>query len=58
MSDGGNLIVDCKLERIADPAPLENALRKLPGVVETGLFVRLTDKVIIGDENGPETITS
>lgn len=58
LSDGGNLIVDCKLERVADPAALENALRRLPGVVETGLFVGLTDKVIIAGENGPETITS
>jgi len=57
LSDGGNLIVDCKLERIKDPAALENGLRKLPGVIETGLFVGIANKVIIAGENGPETIT-
>ena len=58
LSDGGNLIVDCKLHRIADPAALENALRQLPGIVETGLFVGLTHTVLIATENGTETITS
>ena len=58
LSDGGNLIVDCTLHRIADPAALENALRQLPGIVETGLFVGLTHPVLIATENGTETITS
>lgn len=52
ITDGGNLIVDCKLGRIEKPAALDKALNALPGVVETGLFCGMTDLAIFGDENG------
>lgn len=51
-SDGGNLIVDCALGRIEDPAGLDRTLKAIPGVVETGLFCGMADMVIFGDENG------
>ena len=54
-SDGGNLIIDCALQRIEDPAALHAALILIPGVVETGLFCGMTDLVIYGDEDGVST---
>jgi len=52
ISDGGNLIVDCQLERITAPAALDASLTIIPGVIETGLFCGITDVVIYGDEDG------
>ena len=49
---GGNLIVDCALERIAAPAALNDALCALPGVIETGLFCGMADLAVFGDETG------
>ena len=54
-TDGGNLIVDCSLGVIDDPAALESALVSIPGVIDCGLFCGLTDMVIYG--NGTETTT-
>ena len=54
-SDGGNLIIDCALKRIDDPAALDADLRNTPGVVETGLFCGIADLIIYGDENGVAT---
>ena len=51
-SDGGNLILDCDFGAVADPAPLDDALRRLVGVVETGFFLGRADLVLLADENG------
>lgn len=56
VTDGGNLILDCRLERIGDPARLEAALVAIPGVVETGLFIGLADMAIIASDSGVETL--
>lgn len=52
ISDGGNYIVDCRFERIEDPAKLECALNCIPGVVDNGLFVGLASLVIVASESG------
>jgi ribose 5-phosphate isomerase A len=52
VTDNGNFILDCPFPEIANPADLETALRSIPGVVECGLFVDLTDRVIIGKNDG------
>ncbi len=51
-TDGGNLIIDCRLGRIDDPAKLEQALAAIPGVLECGLFCGMADMVIYGDGDG------
>lgn len=56
-TDGGNLIIDCALGRIEDPASLEKALNAIPGVLECGLFCGMTDMIIYGDENGASVAT-
>ena len=50
LSDNGNAILDCGVQPIARPAELEAALRAIPGVVGTGLFLGMADVVLIGDE--------
>ncbi len=50
-TDGGNLIIDCKLGRIDNPPALEKALAAIPGVLESGLFCGMADMVIYGDED-------
>ncbi|MEE2690832.1 MAG: ribose-5-phosphate isomerase RpiA [Pseudomonadota bacterium] len=56
LSDGGNLILDCALGRIHEPARLEAALKAIPGVVETGLFLGMADLVILAGAAGIETL--
>ncbi len=54
MTDNGNLIYECRFERIEDPESLEIEIHLIPGVVESGLFIDLATKVIIGQENGTQ----
>jgi len=49
VSDNGNLILDCGVTAIADPAALEAAVRGIPGVIGTGLFVGMADRVLVWD---------
>jgi ribose 5-phosphate isomerase A len=49
VTDNGNNIIDCQIEPIADAARLENDIRKIPGVVGTGLFLGMADTVLVGD---------
>jgi ribose 5-phosphate isomerase A len=51
-TDAGNLIYDLTTGAIDDPAGLDQALRSIPGVVETGLFVGRADVVIVADAAG------
>ncbi len=50
LSDNGNTILDARLGPIADAPALEAALRAIPGVVGTGLFLGMADVVLVGDE--------
>lgn len=52
LSDSGNYIVDLATGPIAEPARLDQILRRLPGVVETGLFVTRADIVIVAAAGG------
>jgi len=55
-SDNGNIIVDCTLSapmRTAIAArQLERALLDIVGVVDTGLFLGMADRVIVGSTDG------
>jgi ribose 5-phosphate isomerase A len=52
VSDNKNYIIDCKFESIEAPKELEQKINNLPGVLENGLFLGLTNLVIIGSESG------
>ena len=54
-TEAGNMIVDVNIDRIDQPGDLEIALNKIPGIVETGLFVNRTDVLIIGTAQGVQT---
>ena len=49
VTDQGNLVVDVKFESIDDPATLEKTINNIPGVLENGLFVGVTDVVLVGE---------
>ena len=51
-TDHKHYILDCYFEKINDPAGLNAALHNIPGVVETGLFVNMATKIIVGYEDG------
>ncbi|MEB3351400.1 MAG: ribose-5-phosphate isomerase RpiA [Cyanobacteriota bacterium] len=50
VTDQGNLVLDVKFAGgIRDPLTLEKEINNLPGVLENGLFVDLTDQVLVGE---------
>jgi ribose 5-phosphate isomerase A len=49
VTDNGNHILDCRCGPIDDPAGLETAIRTIPGVVGTGLFLGMADTVLVGE---------
>jgi ribose 5-phosphate isomerase A len=52
ISDNGNLILDCGVKKIANPARLDRDLLAIPGVVGTGLFIAMSDLVLVAEESG------
>ncbi len=55
-TDGDHFIIDLKLNVIEDAIDLNEKLKKITGVVETGLFCGLTDIVIAGNPDGTVTL--
>ncbi len=51
VSDTFGVIMDLYLNEPVDINSLEHELKMIPGIVETGLFVKLADKVIVGYED-------
>nr|WP_317853502.1 ribose-5-phosphate isomerase RpiA [Neobacillus sp. Marseille-Q6967] len=56
ISNNGNYILDCEFHYISNPEELHNQLKLLLGLVETGLFIGMTDTVIIGCEGEVKVI--
>jgi ribose 5-phosphate isomerase A len=52
VTDNSNLILDCAVEPIVDPPALERAIRAIPGVLDTGLFLGTADTVLVADAKG------
>ena len=52
VTDQGHYIIDCALSQIEDAPRLNHQLNQLPGVVESGLFVDMTDLLITGSPDG------
>jgi ribose 5-phosphate isomerase A len=55
-TDGGNLIMDCAFAEIPDPSGLQDRLKSITGVVETGLFIGMATTVIAGTPDGIRTL--
>lgn len=49
ITDQGNMVIDVKFDTIDNPADLEKTLNNIPGVLENGIFVGVTDLVLIGE---------
>jgi ribose 5-phosphate isomerase A len=56
ITDNGNAILDTAFGEIADPAGLAVKVKMIPGVVESGFFVGLTDIVYVGSSGGVEKL--
>lgn len=56
ITDNGNAILDVYFGEIKDPAKLEVSVKMIPGVVETGFFIGLTDIAYIGTNATVERI--
>jgi len=49
VTDQGNLILDVLFnDGIKNPKDIERSINNIPGVLENGLFVDMTDKVLVG----------
>ena len=53
-TDENNVIIDVDILEIDDLQSLEIKLLKVPGIVETGLFLDTTSMIIVGKDGGPE----
>jgi ribose 5-phosphate isomerase A len=51
-TDDGNFILDCRFGGIDDPAALEQAIKSLPAVIDSGLFVGLTGGLVVAGPDG------
>ena len=49
ITDQGNMVIDVKFDKIEQPAELEKTLNNIPGVLENGLFIGVTDLILVGE---------
>jgi ribose 5-phosphate isomerase A len=49
VTDNGNLLLDCRVGPMKAPHTVEAAVRAIPGVVGTGLFLDLQPTVFVWD---------
>ena len=56
ITDSGNVLLDCAFGRIDNPEALDEALKRVPGVVENGLFLGIADAAIIAGPDGVSLI--
>jgi ribose 5-phosphate isomerase A len=52
ITDQGNMVLDVTFAGIDDPKTLEMQINNIPGVLENGLFVGITDVVLVGEQQG------
>ena len=53
-TDSGNLVFDLHIREINDPVKLNEELKLINGIVETGLFINIADIVVVGRNNSTE----
>ncbi len=52
ISDNGNLIADVYFRSLRRPEIVEEKLKKIPGIIETGLFLEMCDVAYVGRKDG------
>lgn len=56
-TDNQNLILDTDFGPIDDPARLDAQIRRIPGVVDTGIFLDMADVVLVGELDAVRELT-
>ena len=51
-TDNGNIILDCQVDGVDDPAALAQAMSSVVGVVETGLFIGMAETALVARPGG------
>ena len=51
-TENGNVILDCDFGIITDPDSLTRRIKQIPGVMESGIFLRKPDTIYRADSNG------
>jgi len=57
VTDNGNFILDCRIRPLDRPQELDAALRSIPGVVGTGLFLGMASVILVGHADSVEVRT-
>lgn len=52
ITDGGHYTLDCHFDEIADPKSLEEEIKRIPGALESGLFVGLAKAAVVAGGSG------
>ena len=52
LTDEGHYILDCVIPDDADPDALDRNLKRIPGVVEHGLFLAMAERALLGRPDG------
>jgi ribose 5-phosphate isomerase A len=52
ITDNGNLIIDAYYRNLRRPDIIDDKLRDIPGVIETGLFLQMCDTAYVGRKDG------
>jgi ribose 5-phosphate isomerase A len=52
ITDNGNFVIDVDFGPVKDAHVVDGQLRSIPGLVETGFFLDLTDRVYVGLRDG------
>ncbi|XP_066575953.1 ribose-5-phosphate isomerase [Amia ocellicauda] len=55
VTDNSNFILDWKFEKVQNWKEVNTAIKMIPGVVETGLFISMAERVYFGMEDGTVT---
>lgn len=56
VTDNGNYIVDVLIKKTTDRRELNGILKSIPGVIETGLFLNMCRRIIVGTDAGVKII--
>lgn len=52
ITDNGNLIIDVHFRSLRRPEIIHEKLKRIPGVIETGLFLGMADTAYVGRKDG------
>ena len=56
ITDNGNFVIDADFGEIKNAERLEREIKMIPGVVENGLVINMTQKVYVGEKTGVKVI--